>query len=264
MEPYAAVALTKNNKIFEQHNIETGIIIADNDNSSIAAIRNVHSHEIVKLDDKNHTSKGVVSALYKLQKKHKELTTPTIKYFQKCFNYSISKNIGNNAAMAAAIDNIPYHAYNMHANCGEWCSYKANPETYKHSNIGNGLTSPTLFDALQELFYNLSTNVDRYSAGASSNPNESFNSVIVNKAPKSRMYGMSASGDCRIVCAVLKKNDGATYISKVSEKLNMSPGKHTYKYHRSCEIKHKSRYRKSLTVTYKRRRLFLKQQKSNL
>lgn len=116
MEPYAAIKLVKDNSILSSNNVELGVVIADNDSSSIAAMRNSVDNEIVKQSDKNHTSKGLVSALYELQKKHKDLTSDSIKYLQKCFNYSIAQNIGNVESMADSIKNILSHCFNLHAN----------------------------------------------------------------------------------------------------------------------------------------------------
>ena len=66
MEPHAAVKLVNENKILKKCNVEVGVLIADNDSSSISAIRNACTYEVVKQADKNHTSKGVTNALYKI------------------------------------------------------------------------------------------------------------------------------------------------------------------------------------------------------
>ena len=264
MEPYAALQLTKNNKTLTDCNIDVSIIITDNDSSSIAALRNAHDFEIVKQADKNHTSKGAVNALYKIQKNHKELTSTTIQYLQKCFNYCISQNVGYSEEVANAVRNIPYHAFNKHDNCGSWCSYSQNPDAYRHSNIDNGLTDQKLFDTLVTLFDDLAAKAHTYSAGASSNPNESLNNIIVSKAPKSRMYDMSISSDIRVACAINKKNDGEIFVTSLAEKLNVSPGNHTHEYGTNAENKSKKRYENSKTTQFKRRRIILKQEKSEL
>ncbi|KAH0553362.1 hypothetical protein KQX54_002139 [Cotesia glomerata] len=56
MEPHAAMALTKDNPILQACNIEVGIFIADNDSSSICAVKAASHHEVLKQSDKNHTS----------------------------------------------------------------------------------------------------------------------------------------------------------------------------------------------------------------
>lgn len=80
MEPKAAVQLINKNSILDDCHVQVGIMIADNDSSSISAVRNSSNHEIIKQADKNHTSKGVVNELYKIKKDHKELTANSIKY----------------------------------------------------------------------------------------------------------------------------------------------------------------------------------------
>ena len=107
--------------------------------------------------------------------------------------------------MAAAIRNITNHAFNDHSNCGSWCGYVQNSESYKHSIIGDGFQNPKLFDALKCLFDVLATKTDRFAAGVSSNANESLNIIIASKAPKSRFYGGSASYDYRLAFAINKK-----------------------------------------------------------
>ena len=82
MEPKAAIALVSDNDILSKENIELGIIVADNDSSAILSARNSVSYEIIKQADKNHTTKGVSNALYKIKKSHKELNSVTIKYLQ--------------------------------------------------------------------------------------------------------------------------------------------------------------------------------------
>ena len=57
MEPHAAVLLTKDNPILKACNLQIGVFIADNDSSSICAVREANDHEIVKQSDKNHRSK---------------------------------------------------------------------------------------------------------------------------------------------------------------------------------------------------------------
>jgi len=59
MELKAAVLLTKNNPILTECKLEIVVFIADNDSSSICAVREACDHEVVKQSDKNHTTKGV-------------------------------------------------------------------------------------------------------------------------------------------------------------------------------------------------------------
>ena len=125
MEPHAAVLLTKDYPILKKCNIQIGVFIADNESSSICAVREANDHEVAKKSNKNHTSKGVANELYKISKTYKELTGTTIQYLKKCFNYCVSQNQGNIIDMTKAIENIPHHVFNIHTNCGSWCTHEA-------------------------------------------------------------------------------------------------------------------------------------------
>ncbi|XP_066596284.1 uncharacterized protein [Prorops nasuta] len=264
MEPKAAILLTKDNPVLNACNLEVGVIIADNDSSAIAAVRSVTNHEVVKQADKNHTSKGIVNELYKIKKSHKELSVNAINYLQKNFNYCISQNKCDIEAMTKAIENIPYHCYNIHDNCGTWCNYHKNPETYKHKVIGDGFQDPILLEALKSIFNTLASKCSHFLAGASSNPNESLNSMIVSKAPKTRQYGTSSSGSIRVACTVSKKNEGEKYIADIRTKFSLSPNKHNIKYCEKVDLHTKKRYLKALLPESKLRRRELKRSKTDL
>lgn len=140
MEPYAAVELTVNNDISKKCNVNVGFLIADNDSCSINAVRNASSFDVVKHSDKNHTSKGVSNEINKLVSKHKELDSSAVKFIQKCYRYAVSQNTRSIRNMTAAIQNIPYHCFNTHDDCGTWYSFLNNPD-HIHNVISNGFTS---------------------------------------------------------------------------------------------------------------------------
>ena len=133
------------------------------------------------------------------------LNSLAIAYLKKCFTYCVSQNQGNSESMARAIENIPYHCFNMHDKCGTWCSYHENPENYAHSNIGDGFHDVTLFECLRDIFNTLASKSSLFVAGASSNTSERSNAMIVSKAPKTRPYGKDAASDIKVACAVKKK-----------------------------------------------------------
>lgn len=139
--------------------------------------------------------------------------------------------------------------------------YNKDPSTYRHQVIGDGFTDQKLFDDLRELFNNFGDKSEQFSAGASSNANESMNASIVSKAPESRVYGTSSSADARVV---LKRNEGEIYVSSLNVELNSSPGKHTSNYGTKCDMISRKKYTKSLSQESKRRRLFLKQKRTEL
>jgi len=158
---------------------------------------------------------------------------------------------------------IPFHCFNEYSNCGSWCGYIIDPENYSHTNIGDGFQSDALFEALKDIFSNLASKSSQFVCGASSNANVSLNAMIVSKAPKTRLYGKTASSDIRVACAVNKKNIGEQYCINLAERLNVSPGKHSIKYSEKADCFSSKRYPKSIIRAAKLKRLSLKKRKLN-
>ncbi|CAB0038061.1 unnamed protein product, partial [Trichogramma brassicae] len=134
MEAYAAGQLVSNNAVFLKCDVQVGGVGADNDSGAILAMRQAGHPHIFKHSDKNHDSKGVVSELYRLKNKHKELNPKAIAYIKKCFNYCVNQCKGDSRMMAAGLKNIPNHCFNIHDDCGDWCGYLKDPENYKHTH----------------------------------------------------------------------------------------------------------------------------------
>jgi DNA polymerase III epsilon subunit-like protein len=224
MEAHVAKKLVTESEILKEKKLEVGIFVGDDDSSAIAACREASDHQIVKQSDANHTSKGVKSLLYDISKKHAEMNTETILYLHRCFTYAVAQNKGNSKTMAAAIKSIPHHAFNDHQFCGQWCGYQKDPENYEHRIIIGGFQDENLKCALINIFDKLASNSQKFSAGASSNNNESFNSMMASRCPKSRCYSQSASADYRLSATVGKKNIGHGYSQEVLTKYGLSPG----------------------------------------
>lgn len=201
--------------ILNKYNVEVGIFAGDNDSTSIYAIRQEINHEIVKVDDTNHTKKGVVNLLYKVTSSEdtlKELSKEAKDYLHRCFSYALEQNKGNSDELAKALKNIPFHAFNKHDNCGIWCRYDVNKENYDHSAIPDGFQSPELFETLERIFNKLAENSERFTSAASSQGNESLDNSITRKCPKNICYSLSESADTRVNCAVSQKNCSFHYL----------------------------------------------------
>ncbi|XP_043285641.1 uncharacterized protein [Venturia canescens] len=267
MEPEVAASLATGSQILKAHHVSVGVLIGDNDSSSICAVRKKSSHEVIKHSDFNHTSKGVKNMLYKIGKDKDpdgELSPDAIKYLHRCFTYAVAQNKGNTDAVKSAILNIPFHAFNIHRKCGTWCKYVRDPEKYSHSDITN-FKNDILFEELKRVFTKLSDNADKFSAGASSQANESLNSIMSRKAPKNICYSRSESADIRYACAVGQKNEGEQYIQNAMTKvLEMSPGTRCSKFvERSDRVK-KYRTMRAKTPAAKWKRRCLRNQRSQL
>ncbi|XP_011171636.3 uncharacterized protein LOC105204279 [Solenopsis invicta] len=264
MEPHVAKKLIVNSSILRAQNVEVGVLIGDDDSTTNAVCQAASKHSIVKQSDMNHTSNGVKKRLYTIQKNHKELTKNCITYLHRCFTYAMCQNKGNSRAMADAVRNIPYHAINDHSKCGHWCGFIQDKENYEHRIIPGGIREPGLFEALREIFDKLANNAVKFSAGASSNTNESLNATMASKAPKSRCYSKTASADFRFACTVGQKNIGEGYTQAILKKLGKSPGKH-HSRHVAASQKILQRRRQLMkTSAYKKRRMHLKKLRAAL
>ncbi|KAK0181800.1 hypothetical protein PV327_004048 [Microctonus hyperodae] len=107
--------------------------------------------------------------------------------------------------MADAIRCIPYHTFNDHSKCGDWCGYIRDKENYDHKVIPGGFEDERLFADRKNIFDKLADNAQKFSSGASSNSNESLNATMMSKHPKSRCYSTTASADFRTQKALLKR-----------------------------------------------------------
>ena len=103
-----------------------------------------------------------------------------------------------------------------------------------------------------------------FSAAVSSNRNESMNASICSKAPKSRLYGKSASHNYRVSCAVNKKTDGENYMLTVAKKLQLSPGKHTKMYCNTTNVREKKPILQIKTDQLQKASLVFEKKKSEL
>lgn len=264
MEPHVAKKIVVESDVLRINNVEVGVLIGDDDSSTISACRSASKHPIIKQSDVNHTSGGVKKKLYSIQKSHQELTKDRIAYLHRCFMYAVAQNRGNSKAMADAIRCIPYHTFNDHSKCGDWCGYIRDKENYDHKVIPGGFEDERLFTDLKNIFDKLAGNAQKFSSGASSNSNESLNATMMSKHPKSRCYSTTASADFRYACAVGQKNLGEKYTQEILEKISLSPGKH--------HSRHVSRAQKALlkrrqlikSVSYKKRRNELKRNRAAL
>ncbi|KAK0171516.1 hypothetical protein PV327_011158 [Microctonus hyperodae] len=223
MEPHVAKKLVVDSDILKAENIEVGVLVGDDDSSTIATCRAAANHPIIKQSDVNHTSGG-----------------------------------GDSLGLVNAIRSIPYHAFDNHSKCGAWYGYIADKENYVHKVIPGGFEDPILFKELKKIFDKLASNAQKFSNGASSNANESLNAMMASKASKSRCYSRTASADYRFACAIGQKNIGEGYTQEISGKKNLSPSK-LLQQHISVKQKLLLKRRELIkTHAYKKRRMQLK------
>lgn len=181
-------------------------------------VNNISLFVYIDLSDKNHVKKNIVKRLYELRSKHKELSIKVVNAISKNFSYMVSQNKGNVSGIENGLKALVGHLFGDHECCSSsWCGYQRD-KAYQHSNhpYGKDLTSQDLKKDLEKLFLgNLMIQAKKLANLSSSQANESFNNTIASKAPKAKHYSASASLSYRVGTAVLQKNEGYSYVSKV-------------------------------------------------
>ena len=147
-----------------------------------------------------------------------------------------------------------------------WCKFNDNPTTYRHKDLPHGkdLFGEKLKEVLTELFaeYYTDTVLSKLAPCANSQRNESLNSVVGTKNPKTRYNGGSESSDFRVACAISQLNTGYGYVSSTLERLNIEPGKFCEDYVAKMDKKSTTAKARKAMKEVKCRRNELKNKKS--
>lgn len=131
----------------------------------------------------------------------------------------VDQNQGSEKGIDNGLHAMIDHMFGNHEYCdSSWCGGLRKGDDYRHANLpyGKDLTSSDLKIDLEKIFlHKLQPKSKRLSKLSSSQSNESFNSTIASKAPKRLHFSGSASLGYRVSSAVLQKNEGYQYMSKV-------------------------------------------------
>lgn len=227
MEADGAVDLIVNTRILKDLNAKVGVFIGDNDSSSIHAIQELINYTIIKQSDINHNKKGVGNFLYKLRENinidvDQELSHDIIAYLKNTFATIIKKNKNNKQKIEEDLQNLAYHVFDIHENCGSYCKYVIEKVNYDNSRH---MTNLTLFKHIKGFFSDLASNAHKFVLAGLSGlacANESLNNTMASYCPKSYSFSTSESADYKYACTVAHKKLGSDYILKVFEKLNLT------------------------------------------
>jgi hypothetical protein len=129
------------------------------------------------------------------------------------------KSNSDHVQLKENLNAIPDHVFGDHANCGDWCKYKQDPDTYKPKNLpyNRYLTGNELCLDLKTVFHTFSNNSEKLINIGSTQSNESFNKTVASRNPKSHFYSGSESTSFRVASAVAQKNTGTGFITNVSK-----------------------------------------------
>lgn len=259
MEADGAVELVINSKILKEALVQVGVLIADNDSSSLSAIQSASDHVILKQSDMTHSTKGIGRNMYEIHNVNdpeNELSHDAIKNIQKCFAYAVMQIKGKVQKIKDALENIPFHLFGYHDNCGEWCKDDTDTENKLRFRFRNSI----LFESLKKYFAQL--DAIKFCSAASSQGNESVNHKMASKAPKSVSYSTSESADYRYSATVAQKNKGEDYLRMCMDSLDLP---YNSELALQAEKSQKKLFkRREKILTYKRNRLEKKAARSQL
>ena len=172
MESDAGVQLVNRSNILKEKNLNVGVMISDDDSTTISAIKK-DNKMIFKMSDNNHLKKNFTKDLYSLSNNYNELKKEgVIKHMRKFFAYAVQQNSGQTSSLVRAILNIPDHLYNHHENCGNWCS--RNNAKKSQTVI---LTDQLAYEPIRKVFHKYAKNASKFCKIASSRSNESLSGV---------------------------------------------------------------------------------------
>ena len=256
-----------------QYGVKFSIYVRDDDTTILADIKNKVPYGVEKWSDVVHAKRSLNSRLYNLRDRFKGsncaiLSQKVKHYLTKCFSYCVSQHAGDSKSLKQGLKCIIPHAFGEHASCNvSWCGYKQNPTAYKHTDLPNGkdLSGDSLKKALTDIFDEYSTDivVNKLTPCANSQRNESLNSTIGAKNPKTRFYGGSESSDFRVAYGVAQTNIGYNYTGKTLEVLNIEPGFYHNKHVKAMDKKVDYDNKRKMTKEFKSRRNQLSKQKTS-
>ena len=253
-----------------QSGIKFSVYVGDDDSTTLATIKNNVPYGVEKWSDIVHVKRSLNTRLYKDRFKGSNcsiLSAKVINYLTKCLSYCIIQNVGDSESLKKGLKNIIPHAFGEHTCCDiSWCGYKQNPAGYKHTDLPNGkdLFGDSLKKALTDIFDEYSTDivVKKLTPCTNSQRNESLNSTIGSKNPKTRFYGGSESNDFRVACGLAQTNIGYSYVGKTLQVLNIEPGSYYNKHAEAMDEKVIDNKKRKGKKEFKRMRNQLSQHKN--
>ena len=237
-------------------------LLMDDDASTLNRIKLLKAN-IIKWSDMNHTKKHLGNSLFSLTKHYKQLSKETVKSLMRWFTFAITQNKGKPEDVASAIRNIVPHAFGEHDNCGTWCRFSENPQTFRHNTLprGQNLSGDQLKNDLSAIFEVFAKNSKKLAPAATTREVESFNNMVAAKAPKRCHYSGSESLSARVSCAAAQKNIGHEYVQEVNRSVGVSPGHISGLIALRRNKKRKQMQEIENSVSFKKRKLQLRAQK---
>ena len=256
MEAEGALNIWK--RSVEKHKLRYTAMIADGDSSTYPTICDAKpygdSHPIIKHECVGHVQKRMYAHLKTAKAKPHfgadgkrvrmggkgRLTDVLMKKFQRFYGKAIRSNVNNAEAMKRAVMAIFYHSYStddrpLHFMCPasdkSWCKYQRAIVKGEPPPPAKPTIHPDIGPYVKRVFLDLSEDslMERCVLGATQNQNESFNSIIWNRCPKTDFASVAVVEMC-VDLAVITFNSGMGALRGVLKRLNYHCGPTTSRF----------------------------------
>lgn len=245
MEKEAAVRMWT--RSIEKHNMRYSRMLSDGDSIAHKAVIDAKAYgdtKIEKLECVNHCHKRIGTALRKKAKEEKlggkkfgSLTVHTCNVLQTYYRNAVNEHLGNPDGMKRAIwasllhcmstDENPQHHMCPNGS-SSWCFYNRaaakgeTPQSHKKK-----IKTPISYEVARAIYpiYERMSDLNllrRMQHGLTQNANESLNSVIWARCPKTTFVGASRV-KAAVASAVSHFNQGSSHLSQVMKQLDVVP-----------------------------------------
>lgn len=240
------------NRSVMKHKLRYTSMIADGDSSTYPTIRQAEpygsAHPIEKHECVGHVQKRMFNHLTALKKQqHRDekgkiirlggkgrLTKALMLKIQRWYGKAIRSNVGDAEAMKNAVMAIYYHSistdrYPQHDLCPmgltSWCQHRRAESRGECYPDHNTTICEEIAPIVKKAFIDLSkpSLMERCVFGATQNQNESFNSIIWNRCPKTDFYS-SEVVEIAANLAVITFNSGRGALKDVMKRLHIHCG----------------------------------------
>lgn len=234
-----ATVVSMFNRSQDQYGVRYSHYLGDGDCKSFNSVLQADPYDnlqVKKLECVGHVQKRMGGRLRRLVKDNKNLggrgrlTAKVIDSLQVFYGKAIRENLNSVDDMKKAVWASYFHksstdAHPIHNLCPKgdntWCKYRKDPGTYEHKNS----LPRDVLDKIKPV-YRVLAHPDLLSKcvhGKTQNSNESFNSVMWNRCPKTKFCGLSVV-KIAMYDAILCFNEGESTRFEVMKRAGMEGG----------------------------------------
>ena len=261
----------------EKRQLRSTGFYGDGDSKAFAMVEHIYEDNVViKYECIGHYQKRVGNRLRKLKKQVsglKELTETMIDKLQNYFGIALRSNVITVEAMSGAILASLFHVAsssrrNLHSHCEKgaksWCQYQRDVANGTNMHKPGPGLSDKIIAHVKPIYQDLVKPevLKRCLHGLTQNQNESFNSMIWERAPKYRYCGFDKL-EFAVYDAVANFNDGRQATLDIYKMLNVDPGHNMLSACSSLNIKRRRSASLHSSAAWKKKRKIIRAEKKN-